>query len=206
MDRDNDVELIEKETAYQGYFRIDRYTLRHRKYDGGWTRPIERELFERGHAVAVLPYDPVTDTVLLIEQFRVAPYAAGDHPWVLEVIAGIVEEGESQEDVARRESLEEAGLAVEDLAPIIDYYVSPGGTTESIKIYLALADLSHAGGVHGLDQEDEDIKVLTISFGDAMNALNNGRIVASPAVIALQWLALNRNRIREQRLGRSEPE
>jgi ADP-ribose pyrophosphatase len=95
-----DVIIDGHETLFQGYFRVDRYTLRHRLFRDGWSRPIQREIFERGHAVAVLPYDPVLDSVVLIEQFRAGPLAAGDEPWVIEAIAGIVEDGESAEDVA----------------------------------------------------------------------------------------------------------
>ena len=92
-DSDRDVEIIEKFSPYRGYFRLDRYSLRHRMHDGGWTKPLMREVFEHGHTVAVLPYDPLTDAVVLIEQFRIGAYAAGLAPWLTEVVACTMEAG-----------------------------------------------------------------------------------------------------------------
>lgn len=198
MTRDDDVELIEQTTPFQGYFRIDRYVLRHRRFDGGWTGPLSREVFERGHAVAVLPYDPVRDRVVLLEQFRVAPYVMGDHPWLIEIIAGIVEDGEIQDAVAHREADEEAGLTIQALKPIMEYYTSPGGTTETIKLYAGKVDSTHATGLHGLAHEDEDIRVFTLPTDEALAWLKAGRINNSPAIIALQWLALNRAGLRRE--------
>lgn len=201
MDRDDDVELISRETPFQGYFRIDRYTLRHRTFDGGWTGPLTREVFERGHAVAVLPYDPRRDRVVLLEQFRAAPYVEGDHPWLIEVVAGIVEDGEDAETVAHRESQEEAGLTLQTLKPIMTFYTSPGGTTETIKLYVGRVDSTHATGLHGLADEGEDIRVFTWTVDEALAELARGRITNGPAIIALQWLALNRVGLRKAWAG-----
>ena len=107
-----DVEILDKSEQYKGYFRINRYRLRHRLYAGGWSGELQRELFERGHAVGVLPYDPAADSVVLIEQFRIGALVAGMEPWLTEIVAGIIEEGEAPEEVARRETREEAGLEV----------------------------------------------------------------------------------------------
>ena len=195
----DDVALLEKTTAFQGYFRIDRYRVKHKLFRGGWSRPITREVFERGHAVAVLPYDPVHDQVVLIEQFRIAPYAAGDKPWMYEIVAGIIEPDEAPAEVARRELKEEAGLETDTaLEPILRYYTSPGGSTETCQLYAARVDASAAGGVHGLPDEDEDIRVFALDFAEAMRATADGRIVASPPLIALQWLALNREALRRK--------
>ena len=191
-----DVTIERHETVFQGYFRVDRYTLRHRLFRGGWSRPIQREVFERGHAVAVLPYDPVLDAVVLIEQFRAGPLAAGDQPWVIETIAGIVEDDESADAVARREAHEEAGLEFAALTRIADYYASPGGASERIQVYCGHADLAGAGGIHGRTDEDEDIRVLVLSRDAALEALAAGRVRASPAIVGLQWLALNHARLR----------
>ena len=193
-----DVIIDGRETLFQGYFRVDRYTLRHRLFRGGWSRPIQREIFERGHAVAVLPFDPVLDSVALIEQFRAGPLAAGDEPWVIEAIAGIVEDGESAEDVARREAREEAGLNFDALTRIADYYASPGGSSERIQVYCGRTDLEGAGGIHGRANEDEDIRVLVLSRDAALEALAAGRVRASPALIGLHWLALNHARLRAE--------
>src|SRR6516164_3959095 len=125
-----DIELLEKTEAYKGYFRIVRYRLRHRLFAGGWSGEVRREVFERGHAVGVLPYDPAADAVVLIEQFRIGAFVAHMDPWLTEVVAGIIEEGESPEAVARRETREEAGIEIQGLLPMCRYIVSPGGSSE----------------------------------------------------------------------------
>ena len=193
-----DVIIDGHETLFQGYFRVDRYTLRHRLFRGGWSRPIQREIFERGHAVAVLPCDPVLDSVVLIEQFRPGPLAAGDEPWVIEAIAGIVEDGESAEDVVRRDAHEEAALNFDALTRIVDYYASPGGSSERIGVYCGRTDLQGAGGIHGRADEDEDIRALVLSRDAALEGLASGRVRASPAIIGLHWLTLNHAQLRAE--------
>lgn len=191
------VEIVEKITAYQGYFRIDRYRLRHTLFAGGMSGVMTRELFERGHAVAVLPYDPARDEVVLIEQFRIGAFAHGWEPWLIEIVAGLIEEGEAHVDVARRETAEETGLVVTDLLPVHEYLVSPGGTTESCVIYCGRVDAAKAEGVHGVGAEHEDIRVFGVKAETALAWLADGRIKNAAAVIALQWLALNRDRVRQ---------
>ena len=112
------VEVLERKALYQDYYRADKYCLRHEQFGGGMGRPIWREVMERGHAATVLPYDPVRDEVLLIEQFRIGAFTAGHHPWTIEVVAGIVEEGEEPEQVVRREAMEEAGCTIQELEAI----------------------------------------------------------------------------------------
>ena len=139
MDR-NDVELMEKKTVYQGYFRVDRYRLRHRLFEGGWSGVVQREVFERGHAVAVLPYDPVFNQVLLIEQFRAGPYAHGGNPWQIEIIAGIINSGEDDLQVIQREALEEADCRLTGSPVLVArYYMSPGAVSEHMAVYCARA-------------------------------------------------------------------
>jgi ADP-ribose pyrophosphatase len=192
-----DVELRDRRAVFQGYFRVDKFRLRHRLFAGGWGQEISREVFQRGHAVAVLPYDPKLDQVVLIEQFRIGPYACGEPPWLLEIVAGVIDPGETPEDVARRELMEEAGIGrVRALTPICRYYASPGGSSETIRLYCALIDATGIGGVHGLAAEGEDIRVLAMDYAAAMTALAEGRIDSSMPIIALQWLALNRDRLR----------
>jgi len=193
-----DWEILEHDTAYRGYFRIDRYRLRHTLFQGGWSNVIQREVFERGHAVAVLPYDPVRDTVVLIEQFRIGAMAANapGGPWLLELIAGIIEPGEDPADVARREAAEEAGCTLSAVEPMCDYLVSPGGTSERTRLYWARADLEGVGGIHGLDEENEDIRVHVIDASDAVAMADDGRVANAAGVIGLYWLARNRERIR----------
>jgi len=195
-DDDPRVQVCEKTTPYRGYFRIDRYRLRHRRFDGGWTGVMSRECFERGHAAAVLPYDAARDAVVLIEQFRVGAYAAGLDPWLTEIVAGIIEPGESPQDVARREALEEAGCRIRELALIGRALVSPGGTSEIIHLFCGQVESAGLGGLHGLDHENEDIRAFVLPFAEALAELEAGRIVNAPAIMALQWLALNRDRLR----------
>ena len=200
-----EVEIIDKSTAYQGHYRVDRYRLRHTLFAGGWGREIGREVLERGHAVAVLPYDPARDAVVLIEQFRIGAYlhggdspwhGGGDSPWLLEIVAGLFDADEGPEEVARREAAEEAGLELGELVPVAAFYTSPGAVTEHVEVYCARVDSRGAGGIHGLAEEGEDIRVLVMPFAEAMAALAAGRVRNSPALVALQWLALNREDLR----------
>ncbi len=197
MNRD-DVHILEQTTRYKGFFRIDHYRLRHRLFNGCWSDPITRELFERGHAAAVLPYDPIRDEVLLIEQFRIGALDAPGGPWLLEIVAGIVESSETSEGVVKRESVEEAGCEITDLIPLYEYLVSPGGMTERIALFCGHVDTTLAGGIYGIQDEGEDIKVHVVALNTALQYLESGKINSASAIIALQWLALNREQVRAQ--------
>ncbi|QBL08367.1 ADP-ribose diphosphatase [Rheinheimera sp. D18] len=186
-----DLEIIDKSTVFQGFFRLERYTLRHKLFNGGWSTPMQREVFERGHAVVVLPYNPQTDELVLIEQFRIGAAATSASPWLLEAIAGMVEAGESAEQVAAREAEEEAGLTITELWPMLSYLSSPGGTTERIQLYLGRLTQPVQQGIFGLAEEHEDIKVHLVSLADAIQLLAEQKIDNAATVIALQWLALN---------------
>lgn len=192
------VEIIEKTICYSGFFSMARLRLRHRKYDGEWSDELTRELFERGHAVAVLPYDPVRDEVVLIEQFRVGALDFPGDPWLIEIVAGIIEEGEQAEEVAWRETIEEAGCEIDQLERVCDYLVSPGGTTESTALFCGRVDTTNVGGIHGVEDEGEDIKVKVVTYDEAISLLTNGHIKSASPIIALQWLILNRERLRRQ--------
>ena len=197
----NDVEVLNTEIVWKGFFRMDRLRLRHRLFAGGWGQPLTREVFERGHAAALLPYDPVRDEVVLIEQFRVGALTAGAEPWLVEIVAGIIEDGETAEDVVRRETVEEAGCEVTDIVPVMDVFTTPGGSSERIAIFLGRVDAEGVGGVHGLADEGEDIRVFTESLDAALARLAHGGITNVIAVAALQWLALNRDKLRRQWLA-----
>ncbi len=193
-----DVEILEKTVCYKGFFRIDRYRLRHRLFNGGWSPPVTRELFERGHAAAVLPYDPLRNEVVLIEQFRIGAMNTPDGPWLLEIVAGIIEPDEITEDVVKRESMEEANCNISDLIPLYDYLASPGGMTERIALFCGRTDTTLAGGIHGATDEGEDIKVHVVTLETALQFLVSGEINSASAIIALQWLALNRDLVRKK--------
>lgn len=186
-----DVVINRRETLFQGFYRVDKLWLQHRHFDGAMGREITREMFVRPPAVGVLVYDVKTDDVLLIEQFRVG--ALDDkHPWQYEVIAGLVEPGESLEAVARREALEEAGVVITDLEKVFEFMPSAGGSDERFTLFVAPADLSRAGGVHGLPEEGENIRVNVLGLKQALQLVNSGRINNAPCMLALQWLALNK--------------
>ena len=197
MNRD-DVELIEKQVAFRGYFQIDRLRLRFPLYEGGMSREVEREVLERGQVAAVLLVDPNRNCVVLIEQFRPGPYAAGEPPWLIEAVAGVIESGESAEELARREAREEANCEITDLFPIMRFFTSPGASTESVALFCGRVDSSDAGGVHGLAEEGEDIRVLVVSVDEALSLLREGRIVNAKTIIALQWLASNYDKVRKR--------
>ena len=198
-----DVEILEKTICFEGFFRIEKYRLRHRLFNGGWSRPLVRELFERGHAAAVLPYDPIRDEVILIEQFRVGALTAPGGPWLLEIVAGMIEVDETAQNVIKRESIEEAGCIITDLIPLHDFLVSPGGTSERIALFCGRADAAQVGGVHGSSEEGEDIKVHVFPLDTALTFLTSGRINSASAIIALQWLALNREQVRTRWISQS---
>jgi len=186
-------ETLSQTTVYDGFYRIDRWQFRHALHQGGWTPMVEREMFMRGNVVAVLPYDPVLDKVLLIEQFRIGAMHQQPDPWLMEVVAGMIDTEETPEQVAIREAHEEAGLALEDLTLISQYLASPGSTAEEVFIYYAESDLSQAGGVFGLDQEDEDIQVHVVDATDAINMLSTRRI--RNAIRHRSWSIPNRQNV-----------
>lgn len=190
-----DVEIISKETLFSGFFKMVKYRFKHRRFEGGWSQPVDREMFERGHAAAILPYDPIRDEVVIIEQIRVGALEHAN-PWQLEIVAGIIDTDESAEDVARRETLEEAGLEVGDILPITSYYPSSGGCSEKLDVFVGCVDASKAGGVHGLDYEDEDIRVQVLSREQAYQYVKDGRFENGASIIALQWLELNHQELR----------
>ncbi len=193
---DKAFEVLDKTVCYDGFFRFERHRVRFRLFSGGWSQPIEREVLERGHAAAVLPYDPERDRVVLLEQFRAAAIDAPGGPWLIEIVAGIIEPGESAEAVIRREAVEEAGSVIGETEFIGEFLLSPGGSSERLAMYCGRVDSTSAGGIHGLAGEGEDIRVFTMAADEALAAIADGRIRNANAVIALQWLALNRERLR----------
>ncbi|TFB25556.1 ADP-ribose diphosphatase [Lelliottia nimipressuralis] len=194
----NDVEIIARETLYSGFFSMELYRFRHRLFNGEMSGEIRREIFERGHAAVLLPFDPVRDEVVLVEQIRIAAYDVSESPWLLEMVAGMIEEGESVEDVARREALEEAGLVVGRTKPVLSYLASPGGTSERLSIMVGEVDATTAEGIHGLADENEDIRVHVVSREQAYQWVEEGSIDNAASVIALQWLQLHYQALRNE--------
>ena len=193
---DKQFEILAREVVYQGFFRVEKFHLKHTLFGGGWSPKICRELFMRGNCVAVLLYDPHAEKVVLIEQFRAGAILNPDQAWLTEIVAGAIEEGEIAEQVAYRESLEEAGCAIEQLELINEFYTTPGGSSEWITLFCGKVDSAQVGGIHGLDHEDEDILVRAVDFDEAYLMLENGMITSAIAIIAIQWLALNKQKLK----------
>ena len=196
MTREDDVQIEQRERCFQGFYRLDRVHLKHRLFAGTMGPTITRELFVRPDAVCVLPYDPQTDTVVLVEQFRVGALDKSPEPWLLEVVAGLIDSDEQPEDVARREAREEADLELHELLPVMTYYPSPGGSDERVYLYIGRCSTAGVGGVFGLAEEGEDIRVHVWPLNAALQALQDGRIDNAASIIALQWLALNKEKVR----------
>jgi ADP-ribose pyrophosphatase len=199
---DDAIELIGRERVYDGYFAIDRHRLRHRRYDGTWTGEFTREVIVRGDAAAILLYDPERDAVVLIEQFRLPALLAGFPAWQIEIVAGIVDPGETPAEVAIREAHEEAEATIlGDLVPIHCCLPNSGSRSQRVDLYCGRVDAGAAGGVHGLAEEHEDIRVLVKSFAEAMALVASGTIVNGFAQLSLYWLAAHRDELRRRWLG-----
>jgi ADP-ribose pyrophosphatase len=196
LDEDS-IAVRERRTAYSGFFRIDQFRLRHRLFAGGWSPELSREVFLRHNAAGILLYDPIRDELVLVEQFRLAAHLAGFAAWQIEIVAGIIETGESTAEVARREAQEEAGLPViGDLVPIHRFLTSPGGSTETVDLFCGRVDATNAGGIHGLADESEDIRVAVMSTAAALALVAEGRIENGFTLLALHWFAANRETLR----------
>ncbi len=193
-----DVRVLEEQTAWSGHFAVRKLTLQHRRFAGGWSAPLVREVFERGDAVGVLPYDPRTDSLVMIEQFRPGAIRGDDSPWMLELIAGVVESGESDEDVVHREAMEEAGCQLGELLPIATVLPSAGACTEQVRLFCGRVSSAAIGGIRGLQEEGEDILVHAVSRMDALQLLADDRIPNGHTLIALQWLHIHSESLRER--------
>jgi ADP-ribose pyrophosphatase len=203
---DQDIEILVRETPFKGFFRMDRYRLRHRKFDGTWTGVMQREIFVRDDAVGILLYDPVQDSVVMVEQFRLPAHLVGRNAWALEIPAGIIGQGESLEEVARREVQEETGCqVVGELKKICDFMPSIGGSAEKVTLYCARVDAPDPGGLHGVEDEHEDIRVVIMMRTDAIRLVDDNQLDNGAAVIALHWLARHWEELRREWLGDVAP-
>lgn len=197
----SDVEINAEEAVYQGFFTMHELRLKHRLFSGEWSGEISREIFHRGQASAAVLYDPVNDTIGLVEQFRVGALTSEFGPWCLEVVAGMLEPGETPEALMRRELAEEAGIEAAELIHITSYYSTPGGCSEKIHLYCALCDLSAAGGIHGLDDENEDILLHVLPAPSVFAVMLNSRMNNAATLLGLQWLQLHRHTLRNDLEG-----
>ena len=191
------IEVDHRETLFDSFLRVDRLKLRHSLFAGGWSELMTRELLLRPRAVGVLLFDPVRQQVVLVRQIRVGMLDEGQHHWLLELVAGMVESDEEPIEVAARESLEEANTKPQDLLQICEYYNSPGISNERITLFCGRVDATQAGGIFGLDAEHEDIEVVVLSLADALAKVASGEINNAMSIIALQWLQLNQPMLEE---------
>ncbi|ACR13942.1 nudix hydroxylase [Teredinibacter turnerae T7901] len=191
------VKVLSEKTVYDGFFKMYEIKLQHKTFAGEWMEPIRRELFHRGEAAAAICYDPENDLVGLIEQFRVGAIDSEMGPWCLEVVAGMLEEGETPDELMARELAEEAGITNATLIPISRYYSTPGGCNEKIHLYAAICNLANAGGIYGLDEEHEDIRFETYPAEDVFKSMYAGRTNNSATLLGLQWIQINREKLRQ---------
>ncbi|EQA09839.1 ADP-ribose diphosphatase [Glaesserella parasuis] len=194
-----DLEILKEEVVYQGHFTMKKMYFRHKLFNGGMSGEVVRELMIKGSAAALIAYDPVKDAVVLVEQVRIGAYdpTSNQSPWLVELIAGMVDDGETPEDVAIRESYEEAGLTVSNMEHALSIWDSPGGAVERLHLFLGLVDSTQVGGVYGLEEEGEDILVHVVSREQAYQWVVEGKIDNVIAVVGLQWLQLNYQRYKE---------
>jgi ADP-ribose pyrophosphatase len=197
--RPSQVTVTDRKRVANGYIKVDQIRLRHEQYAGGMGLEIQREVINRGDAAAILLYDAPRDRVVLIEQFRPAAWDTGmSNPWLLEIVAGIIDAGEDAESVARRESVEECGLAPNSVIRFAHTLVSPGVMTESVTFFCGQVDSEGAGGLHGLPEEGEDIKVVVMNADRFIAMARDGEISNGTCLIAAQWFAMNRDDLRSQ--------
>lgn len=192
----NDFEIVEESTAWSGFWKLKLFRLRHRRFAGGWSATLTRELHCRGEAVGVLLYDPRLDALGVVEQFRIGAAFRAGSPWLLELVAGLVEEGETPAEVAVRETAEESGCVIEELVPVAGYYSSPGGTDEYFHLFCGRTDLSAAAELHGKPGEHEDIRLHVVPYADARELERQGRFNNAHTLIAMQWLHMHRDELR----------
>lgn len=191
----DDVEIKSRDLIGQGWGKLERFTFRHRRFDGDWSQTVTRDLYTIGEVAMVLPYDPALDAVILIEQFRTCGLYWGEATWLFEAVAGIVDPGETPPEVAAREATEEANCAIAAPVHIATVWSSPGGYGERTFMYAARADLAHAGGVHGLAHEHEDIRAVAVPLAEAYEAAMDGRIRDAKTILMIQWLTANKAKL-----------
>ncbi|MDQ7049578.1 MAG: NUDIX domain-containing protein [Enterobacterales bacterium] len=186
-------QLLEQKSLYSGFFKLQNYRLKHQLFQGGWSQEFTREILQRGNAAGVLLFDPKTDQLVLIEQFRPGAIES-DYPWIMEVVAGMIESDETPKQVVQREAIEESGVQIKGLKLIHHYYSSPGGSDEQIWLFIGQINIDQIAEYAGLENENEDIKVHRLAATEVFDWLKKGKINNAMTIIALQWLQLQPER------------
>ncbi len=190
-----DFEVISRERLHDGFLKLDRLVLRHRLFDGSWSEVLQRELLVKDQAVGILLFDPIRDELVLVRQFRAGIIDEDQNPWLLEIVAGMIGDGEQLDQVAIREAEEESNCMPADLIKICDYYNSPGASNEKVTIFCGRVDAEGAEGVFGLAEEHEDIEVVVFPATDVLAAIDAGTINNAMTIIAVQWLQLHKQEL-----------
>ena len=195
-----DVVIDELSVPFAGFFSVDVMRMRFRRFDGTESPELVREVFIGGDAVTVLPWDPVRDRVLLVEQVRTGPIARGEiNPWQLEPVAGRIDVDETPEQAARREAFEEAGLTLGPMEKVAEYYPTTSAFSEYLYSYVAPADLPDgAAGTFGLAEEAEDIRGHLIDFAELVARMDAGELTNAPVLISIQWLIRHHDSLRQK--------
>ncbi len=188
--------IIKRKRNYDGHFKVDQLTIQHELFAGGFSKELIREQVSRQNAVAVLPYDPIRDVVVLVEQFRVGAMS-DNNPWLVEIIAGLVEAGEDREEVAHREAKEEANCILDELYHVASFFPTPGGFSELSHVYIGKTDSTTLGGEYGLDEEGEDIRVHVVPSKEAVNMLQQGKIRSAIPMIAMYNFMLQKEQLQK---------
>lgn len=189
------IEVVKKETLYEKFFRVDECFFKYPRYNGEMSSLVSREVMERGNAAGILLYDADKEKLVFVEQIRVGALFSEENPWLLECVAGIVDEGETPEQVVVREAKEEAGAVVLKTEPITEYFSSPGGMTEKIFLFCGLVDSESVADFAGLTCEDEDIRVVILSVDETKKMLEEGKFNNALTIIAVQWFMLNKDKL-----------
>ncbi|MDA9748630.1 NUDIX domain-containing protein [Pelagibacteraceae bacterium] len=183
--------IVSKKNLYNGFFKMNEVVLKYKKYDGTWTNKISRELFGGAQVSAVLPYDPLKKEIILIQQFRPGTISKNFDNYLNEIVAGIIDDGESPEDAAKRECVEETGCVIKKLIPIQGYFPAPGSSESFYHLFLGETETFNGTRIMGLENENEDIKVQSFKTSEIREKMQKGQILNGLTLIALQWFFLN---------------
>ena len=183
--------VTNKKNLYDGFFKMNEVSLKYKKYDGSWSNEIKRELFSGAQVSAVLPYDPIKKEIVLIQQFRPGTISRNTNNYLKEIVAGIIDPGESPEIAAKRECLEETGYKIKNLTSIQGYYPAPGSSESFYHLFLGEVDSKNGKKIMGLDTENEDILVESFNINQVKKMMQNGELINGLSLIAIQWFFLN---------------